>query len=195
MKKLVYVCAFCFIAFGITTCDKDYGYSNIDDNTNSAMSFQKNSEPDREAKCDDCSEETAWAASAPGVGRYTSRGNWATYITYSGGFKRYNVYAGQYLYAGYIEISEVNEDVVHFYLILFDVEGKEPWCFQDVEEPVKIDGYEDAPSGNPKVGLFPYKPVPVVYTGSIASDGVKYDLGEWEYHPYYGIHLDLGCCN
>jgi hypothetical protein len=61
------------------------------------------------------------------------------------------------------------------------------WCLQAVEEPVKIQDYEKRPSGNPQPGQFEYKGTPELVNG-------WYEMVV-PLNNFYGIHVDLGCCN
>jgi hypothetical protein len=112
-------------------------------------------------------EETAWA-NGP---RYISRGNWATYTPYQS-TDPVNVYAGQNMHAGTATMSEVSDGNVTITIAL-----NEGWSFQDVGEPVKIQGYSVAPSGNPSPGRFATKSSSLSVTVPAAN--------------YYGIHLDV----
>jgi hypothetical protein len=111
-------------------------------------------------------EETAWATGS----RYVSRGNWATYTQYAAG--TVNVYAGQNMLAGTATMSAVVDGKVTITIAL-----NEGWSFQDVGEPVKIQGYNVAPSGTPSPGRFATKSSSLSVTVNAAN--------------FYGIHLDV----
>ena len=116
--------------------------------------------------------ETAWAADAdePGEFRYTQRGNWATYIDARDLPKEGSIFAGQTILVGSYVLS--TDDVL-------DITLNEPWVLEPGEESVKIQGYDEAPSGNPAPGRF------TTYKGSeltsIQLDGSS----------FYGIHLNV----
>jgi hypothetical protein len=110
--------------------------------------------------------ETAWATGS----RYVSRGNWATYTTYAAG--SVNLYAGQNMLAGTATMSEVSNGMVTITIAL-----NEGWSFQNVGEPVKVQGYNVAPTGNPSPGRFATKSSSLSVTVPAAN--------------YYGIHLDV----
>lgn len=111
-------------------------------------------------------EETAWA-NGP---RYVSRGNWATYTPYQEG--TVNVYAGQNMFAGTATMSAVSGGEVTITIAL-----NAGWSLQNVSQPVKIQGYSVAPSGNPSPGRFASKGTSLTVTLPAAN--------------FYGIHLDV----
>jgi len=110
--------------------------------------------------------ETAWASGS----RYVSRGNWATFTQYSVG--SVNLYAGQNKFAGTVTMSPVTNGNVTITISL-----NEEWSLQEVSNPVKIQGYATAPSGNPSPGRFASKGSSLTVTLPFAN--------------YYGIHLDV----
>lgn len=61
---------------------------------------------------EECFNETVWAATAPGVGRFVDQGNWATFVTYTLGSgsadapRTYTLYAGQDIPAGTLEVYD-----------------------------------------------------------------------------------------
>jgi hypothetical protein len=93
--------------------------------------------------------ETAWAANGttPLELRYTSRGNWATYVQYAE--KTVNFYAGQTILVGTVTFAADGADVK----ITIQLVG---WQFE-AGSVVAIQGYSTAPSGNPEPGLFEHK--------------------------------------
>jgi hypothetical protein len=111
-------------------------------------------------------EETAWATGP----RYVSRGNWATYSPYAAG--SVNVYAGQNMLAGTATMSAVSDGNVTITIAL-----EAGWSLQDDSNPVKIQGYSVAPSGNPSPGRFANKGTSLTVTVPAAN--------------FYGIHLDV----
>ena len=112
-------------------------------------------------------EESAWAAGQ----RYVTRGNWATYTAYAAG-STVNVYAGQNKWAGTATMSAISGGNVTITIAL-----NQGWSLQEVSNPVKIQGYTTAPSGNPSPGRFASKGTELTVTLAAAK--------------YYGIHLDL----
>jgi hypothetical protein len=118
-----------------------------------------------------CTDETAWADGE----RYIQQGNWATYTPYVAD-SDVPLYAGQTLLAGNVHFSSVNNGNITIDITLYA-----NWSLQDVDEPVKIQDYETAPSGNPSPGLFDYK---FDYLTNI----------EVPYNNFYGVHLDVQYC-
>lgn len=112
-------------------------------------------------------DETAWAAGP----RYTLQGNWGTYTPYVANTP-INVYAGQTYLVGTVTFSEVVNGKVT--ITLTSLNGGR---LQDVAESVKIQGYNEAPSGNPAPGQF------FTYKGTETTVTV-------DAYPFYGIHLD-----
>lgn len=110
--------------------------------------------------------ETAWASGA----RYVTRGNWATYTAYQVG--SVNVYAGQNKFAGTATFSSVVNGKVTITISL-----NQDWSLQEVSNPVKVQNYSVAPTGNPSPGRFAFK-------GSSLVVVVPAD-------KFYGIHLDV----
>jgi len=120
--------------------------------------------PDKVAKC--YQDETAWVSGT----RYVTRGNWATYAAYQVG--TVNVYAGKNLFAGTATFSAVVNGKVTITIAL-----NEGWTLQEVSNPIKIQNYSVAPTGNPSPGRFAFK-------GSSLTVEVPLD-------KFYGIHLDV----
>jgi hypothetical protein len=116
-----------------------------------------------------CFTETAWAAGT----KYVAKGNWATYTPYAEG--TVNLYAGQSHLAGEVEFSAVINGYVTITIDLAD-----GWELQNVDEPVKIQDYATAPSGNPSPGLFAHKGSSLVVVVPANN--------------FYGIHLDVAYC-
>lgn len=111
-------------------------------------------------------EDTAWGAGT----RYVTRGNWATYTTYKAN-ETVNIYAGQSKFAGTATMSAVSNGKVTISISL-----NSGWSLQEVSNPVKIQGYSVAPSGNPSPGRFTSKGTSLTVTVDAAN--------------FYGIHLD-----
>lgn len=110
--------------------------------------------------------ETAWASGA----RYVTRGNWATYTAYQVG--TVNVYAGKNDFAGTATFSAITNGNVTITIKL-----NSDWSLQEVSNPVKIQGYTVAPTGNPSPGRFANKGTSLTVTLPYAN--------------FYGIHLDV----
>ncbi|MFO7525105.1 MAG: DNRLRE domain-containing protein, partial [Ignavibacteriaceae bacterium] len=119
--------------------------------------------------------ETAWAANGnePGSLRYTTKGNWATYVQYAE--KTVNVYAGQHILIGTASFSAVVAGEVTITITLDPAWELDP---EANGEGVKIQGYDNAPSGNPSPGLF------TTYKGNDLTVTVPA-------YNYYGVHLDV----
>lgn len=111
-------------------------------------------------------DETAWVSGS----RYVTRGNWATYTAYQVG--TVNVYAGQNQFAGTATFSPISNGNVTITIKL-----NSDWSLQEVSNPVKIQGYSVAPTGNPSPGRF-------------ASKGASLTV-TLPYANFYGIHLDV----
>ncbi|MBE0435710.1 MAG: hypothetical protein IBX56_07900 [Methylomicrobium sp.] len=128
-------------------------------------------------------DETAWAYGD----RYTPRGNWATYTAYEAG-KEVTLYAGQTLEAGLVTFSGPVDGVV-----TIDIALNDGWRFALVPDGVdeddntvydnnlKVQDYEEAPSGNPEPGLFRWKTFVEGQSGSI----------EVPLNNFYGVHVDV----
>lgn len=119
-----------------------------------------------------CKYETAWAKGT----RYVQKGNWAMYVPYSGTAKTVDLMAGQSYVAGTVSFSAPADGYV---TITINLTGG--WSLQSVSEPVKIQGYNTAPSGNPSPGLF------TTYKGANTTVMVPA-------YNFYGVHLDVMIC-
>ena len=123
--------------------------------------------------------ETAWAANGntPLELRYTSRGNWATYVAYAE--KSTTLFAGQTVNVGSVSFSAVADGKI---TITVNLTGD--WEFEDVLENLKVQDYASAPSGNPEPGLFDHKEDcdPGESTCSITVPA----------NNYYGVHVNVG---
>ena len=113
--------------------------------------------------------ETAWVSGL----RYTEQGNWATYYTYTGENNDVPVYAGQNINIGTASFSEIQNGY-----ITISIELTNDWELQPETESVKVQGYDNAPSGNPAPGQFK------TYKGTGLTIIVPV-------YDYYGIHLDV----
>ncbi len=120
----------------------------------------------------DCQEETAWGGNT-GV-NVGEPGAWWYYFDIDG-CPTQDIIAGQHHTAGTLTISECENGEV---TITIDLTGG--WELQDVEEPVKIEGYDSIPTSRPGPGGFTYK-----------GDELEISFG---CHQYYAIHLDVQNC-
>jgi hypothetical protein len=131
-------------------------------------------------ECDDdddnegvCQTETAWADGF----RYVAQGNWATYTPYDGSANTVTLFAGQTINIGTVSFSAVSGGMV-----TISIEFAGSWTTQDVAEAVKIQGYDEAPSGNPAIGNFEHKGNALSVTVPTAN--------------YFGVHVDAArLCN
>lgn len=119
-----------------------------------------------------CQYETAWAEGP----RYTEQGNWAMYVPYEGTAKTVDLIAGQHYVAGTVAFSVPTDGYITITITLAG-----GWSLQSVAEPVKIQGYETAPSGNPAPGQF------TTYKGTETTVTVPV-------YNFYGVHLDVMLC-
>ncbi|MDO4187067.1 MAG: hypothetical protein Q4D30_11390 [Bacteroidales bacterium] len=134
-------------------------------------------------------KETAWAFDGynheynPGQG-----GNWAFYIDYADVEKTCVLYAGQKETDMTVTLTPAGEGKVKMvFENIFEIapENDGKWVLQEyndegewIDDAVKVQGYETAPSGNPSPGQFTY------YKGrelEIVVDAAN----------FYGIHLDV----
>lgn len=117
-------------------------------------------------------EETAWADGP----RYQTPGNWATYTPYNGEEETVTLFAGQTIDIGDVKFTPEGERVR---ITINLTAGK----FQDVAENIKIQGYADAPSGNPNPGGFS------THKGTVSPDETSYSVVVDRYE-FYGVHVD-----
>lgn len=129
-------------------------------------------------------EETAWAKGA----RYATKGNWAMYTDYNGVQKTVNLIAGggnsvgtvvgtatlEPAGAGYVKITIALTGGAIFY---YDVDDP------NLDDNVKIQGYDKAPSGNPAPGRFAFK-------AAVPANTTTYTIIV-PANNFYGIHLDV----
>jgi len=140
-------------------------------------------------QCEFFKGETAWAANGdvPLQLRYTSRGNWATYVQYEYPEKTTTLFAGQTIPVGTVNFLAVNGNVT------ITVEMSAPWEFEAVSQNLKVQDYSSAPSGNPSPGRFAHKKAcnSVSSTCSIEVPnnnfyGVHVNVGKWFPDPNFG---------
>jgi hypothetical protein len=115
-------------------------------------------------------DETAWAAGK----RYTTKGNWATYVEYTGAAKSVTLLAGQTHNAGSVSFSAVSGGMVTITISFTGGWGLNP----NASEGVKIQGYNTAPSGNPAPGQF------TTYKGNNLTVTVPSS-------KFFGVHVDV----
>ncbi len=124
-------------------------------------------------------DETAWTAdgNAPGTRRYQDPGNWATYTSYHGVEKTVNIYSGQTNLAGTATFSAPVDGMVNITISL-----AADHLLEDDAEPIKVQDYASAPSGNPAPGGFAHKTYVQVGSDYVISVPVN---------NFYGVHLDV----
>ena len=116
-------------------------------------------------------EETAWAYGD----RYVERGNWAMFTEYEEG-KVVDLIAGQHYVIGSVTFSAPSGGMV-----TITIELNESGKFQETDENVKIQDYEDRPpSRNPAPGRFAFK-------GTASGSSFSIEVPE---NNFYGIHVD-----
>lgn len=120
-------------------------------------------------------EETAWAAGK----RYNTKGNWATYVEYTGSSKTVDLLAGKNTKIGTVAFSAPSGGKV---TITINLGGR--YSFADVDENVKIQDYATAPSGNPAPGQFDWK-----FTGPYGAGLPNFSV-EVPNNNFYGVHVD-----
>ena len=170
----------------------DYSYDNTATLTSKDSDlWQQDSETvNVHVQCVVFQGETAWAANmGPLTDRYTKKGNWATYVTYTGGTKTYSVYAGQTMYAGTATIAPAGAGYV-----TITVDLAAGWDYAENGAYLKVQGYTSKPSGNPEPGLFashtlctgdPCTTAPIAYNGGTMYYGIHVDVGKWVPDPNF----------
>jgi hypothetical protein len=152
----------------IVQSETAWGQGTRISNKSWAMYFTYTIIHDEQAFC--YNEETAWSEGQ----RFINPGNWATYTSYEGVYKQVNIFAGQFNNAGKVSFSSPDANG----MVQITIQLQNGWELQQVSEGVKIQGYQDQPSGNPSPGLFQ------TYKGNLLTVKVPY-------YNYYGIHLDV----
>lgn len=117
-------------------------------------------------------DETAWSY---GNCYNKERGNWASYTSYSGENKKVKLMAGKLYEIGEV-IFEPSGNDVKITINMF-----ENGAFQNVDENVKIQGYDVKPSGNPAPGQF--------NTHKGTASGKSYSIVVPNFN-HYGVHID-----
>ena len=121
--------------------------------------------------------ETAWAAGT----RYTTRGNWATFSNVAALKDGVKLYAGQTMEAG--TVKWVAGEIV--------ITLNEGWRFEDVEENVKIQGYNTPPSGNPAPGLFETKGYADPDNNTFTIPVKPSSCTTCARYQFYGVHVNV----
>lgn len=131
-------------------------------------------------QCMVASGDTAWAANGNVAGqlRYTTKGNWATYVQYAGAPKTTTLFAGQTKAAGTVGFAAPSAGKVTITVTL-----DSPWAYDAVASNLKVQGYAKAPSGNPSPGGFADKT-----TCSAATQSCSIVVPQ---ASFYGVHLDV----
>ena len=128
-----------------------------------------------------CRTETAWAANGTVAGekRYIDANQWATYVEYNNAAKTVSVFAGQTEYVGTATLSPATFPDDGGAAVRIQISLTSDWSLRPgVDEPVKIQGYNAAPIGNPAPGQF------TTYKGAALEVLV-------DPYGFYGIHLDV----
>jgi hypothetical protein len=121
-------------------------------------------------------DETAWAAGA----RYLDQGSWAMYVAYADVEKTVDVYAGQNMLAGTATFSaplggnvDITIELANGFVFYGDPD----------DDNIKVQDYENAPSGNPSPGEFDSKAM-----AAIGSTSYTITVPQ---NNFYGVHLDV----
>lgn len=187
--KFTYTWPFTWADYGKDKCG-DYTYHNkVRIRDGDKWIDYAEAELDVHVQCLVFKGETAWAANGnkPGELRYTQRGNWATYVKYTGP-KTTTLFAAQTIPVGTVQFSAIDGSMV---TITINLSGG--WEFGNVMENLKVQDYATAPSGNPAPGLFAHKTTcdPAESTCSITVPannfyGVHVNVGTWMPDPAFG---------
>ena len=123
-----------------------------------------------------CKEETEWSLGSP----YVDKGNWAMFTLFTGCGQTVDIIAGQHMTIGKVRFTIFGDNMVLEMLLFGD------WCLKGTES-LKIEGYNDEPDEKPSPGKFTYKFDPDLIDG--------YGVVVVPIFDYYGIHMDVGCCD
>lgn len=173
MKRLTRFSVLILISFALFSCSEEP--VQIDDGILlSEESALKTVTPEPEP-LPDCSKETAWSFGD----RYVEKGNWATFTKTPDGDSFVPLYAGQIMPAGEVRFYPHGDQIkIKIYL-------KDCVSLQKVDEPIKIQGYDEAPTKKPVPGHFYYK---------------NYETGNGYYYvivdrqAFFGVHVDVEYC-
>lgn len=187
MKKLAYFCWIFVAIFAINACESDSRHPDTSDATYDELSIDQLILPNAKNGVK-CSNETAWAGCNFFNGGFNNRtrGNWALYTKYLGSestiddVKVIPLVAGQNLWVGRVTLEPNNGGV------LISICLDPGWCLQQEEEPIKIQDYTNAPTGNPAPGHFQYKGPAELVNGC-------YEM-QVPLNNFYAIHVLVGCC-
>jgi len=186
-RQFTYTKAFTWEDYGRDKCGS-YQYDNVA----SIVGTDKSADTSLKVnvQCMLFAGETAWAANGnvPLQLRYTSRGNWATYVKYERVEKTTTLFAGRNIPVGRVHFSAAVDGKVTITVTLTG-----GWEFEDVRENLKVQDYSKAPSGNPAPGRFDHKKTcnPANETCSIVVPennfyGVHVNVGKWMPDPNFG---------
>ncbi|GAB1371631.1 hypothetical protein MASR1M45_16930 [Candidatus Kapaibacterium sp.] len=95
------------------------------------------------------SSETAWSAGT----RFNTKGNWATYSTYTGGTKTYDLYAGQSILVGSVTV----EPAIGGVNVTYSLNGTWGLSEYHLHLATSVSGIPQANNKNPIPGQFKYK--------------------------------------
>lgn len=123
-------------------------------------------------------EETAWM-DCKEYENQRGRWKWRQYgQNYPGGNQSLDLVAGRdHIYAGTVWTNQTN-DMVDITVVL-----DEGWRFQDVEENVKVQDYDDHPTEHPIPGQFDHK-------GTADPEYSTFTITV-PLNTHYGVHVDL----
>lgn len=177
MKNLLKLISIMGVLFSMITCSED------------SVQNQDDSQASLKTTLTTCYTGTAWAAGT----RFVTRGNWATFnivnLNPADGWQSVPLLAGQNIYAGYVGFYKpAGNDSM-----LIAVSLDPCWSFQDVPEPIKIQGYNAPyPTVIPIPGLF------TTYKGVGTPDyfGTRlyyYAIVDPNFTAY-AVHVDVDFC-
>jgi hypothetical protein len=178
MKKVAKLFLMGMVTIAMVSCDKAPVAADSD-MMQDEVSFLKNLEnPDPP----ECIEETAWGDGL----LYNEGSSWATFTPTVMG-EWVELWAGQNYYAGRVYFSTV-PDMPGY--VKIKILMRSCWDIQDVEEPIKVQGYDEPPVGEKvKTGQFEFKDF------ELNDDPNNYYY--WAivpYHDFFGVHVDIQYC-